>query len=177
MPPATLAGCRRKLLSALLFGDIETRLRASIDVHITLKGGRNAVGPDVQDEMIRWLPKSRPFNSAQEFLAYVRRTRGRSRVRASTIHSAKGKEWQHVIVLNVVDGCIPDARHRTALQVQAEHNLFYVATTRAMKRLFLIQAPFTRAKHRSEETFDTLSPFVAKIKPVILRRVRFRATQ
>jgi DNA helicase-2/ATP-dependent DNA helicase PcrA len=25
----------------------------------------------------------------------------------STIHSAKGKEWDAVFVLNVIDGCIP----------------------------------------------------------------------
>ena len=57
----------------------------------------------------------------------------------STIHSAKGQEWQSVFVLNVVDGCIPSdmatGRHE---DIEEERRLLYVAMTRAKDDLHLI---------------------------------------
>lgn len=55
----------------------------------------------------------------------------------STIHQAKGLEWDAVFVINLVDGKFPNGR---ALEerggLDEERRLFYVATTRARKRLF-----------------------------------------
>jgi DNA helicase-2/ATP-dependent DNA helicase PcrA len=57
----------------------------------------------------------------------------------STIHSAKGQEWQSVHVLNVVDGCIPaDLSVGSAAQVEEERRLLYVAMTRARQHLHLL---------------------------------------
>jgi DNA helicase-2/ATP-dependent DNA helicase PcrA len=57
----------------------------------------------------------------------------------STIHSAKGQEWQAVYVLNVVDGCIPsDMATDTVEDVEEERRLLYVAMTRARDQLHLI---------------------------------------
>lgn len=57
----------------------------------------------------------------------------------STIHSAKGQEWDAVIVLNVVDGCIPsDMAVRDDVQVEEERRLLYVAMTRARDALALV---------------------------------------
>jgi DNA helicase-2/ATP-dependent DNA helicase PcrA len=57
----------------------------------------------------------------------------------STIHSAKGQEWNAVFVLNAVDGCIPsDMAAGTAEQIEEERRLFYVALTRARDRLDVI---------------------------------------
>jgi DNA helicase II / ATP-dependent DNA helicase PcrA len=57
----------------------------------------------------------------------------------STIHSAKGQEWNSVFVLNCVDGCIPSdlATERTA-EIEEERRLLYVAMTRAKDHLHLI---------------------------------------
>ncbi|MEO6745230.1 MAG: ATP-dependent helicase, partial [Caldimonas sp.] len=50
----------------------------------------------------------------------------------STIHSAKGMEWQSVHVLNAVDGCMPaDMATGSAAQIEEERRLLYVAMTRA----------------------------------------------
>ena len=58
----------------------------------------------------------------------------------STIHSAKGQEWDAVTVLNVVDGCIPsDMAVRDEEQVEEERRLLYVAMTRARDDLALVQ--------------------------------------
>lgn len=57
----------------------------------------------------------------------------------STIHSAKGQEWQAVFVLNVVDGCIPgDMATGSPEQVEEERRLLYVAMTRARQNLHLL---------------------------------------
>ena len=57
----------------------------------------------------------------------------------STIHSAKGQEWQSVFVLNVVDGCMPsDLGTGTTAEIEEERRLLYVAMTRAKDNLHLI---------------------------------------
>jgi DNA helicase-2/ATP-dependent DNA helicase PcrA len=57
----------------------------------------------------------------------------------STIHSAKGQEWDAVFVLNLVDGCIPsDMSTGKPAQIDEERRLLYVAMTRARDRLELI---------------------------------------
>jgi DNA helicase-2/ATP-dependent DNA helicase PcrA len=58
----------------------------------------------------------------------------------STIHSAKGQEWDAVFVLNVIDGCIPsDMAVGNREQVEEERRLLYVAMTRAREHLHLVQ--------------------------------------
>ena len=57
----------------------------------------------------------------------------------STIHSAKGQEWNTVRILNVVDGCIPsDMATGTPEEIEEERRLLYVAMTRAKNDLDLI---------------------------------------
>jgi DNA helicase-2/ATP-dependent DNA helicase PcrA len=57
----------------------------------------------------------------------------------STIHSAKGQEWQSVHVLNVVDGCIPsDLGTGSTHELEEERRLLYVAMTRARDDLHLL---------------------------------------
>ena len=49
----------------------------------------------------------------------------------STIHSAKGLEWDAVFVINATEGGIPSSRAETTAQLDEERRLFYVALTRA----------------------------------------------
>lgn len=57
----------------------------------------------------------------------------------STIHSAKGREWTRVFVLNAVDGCIPiDLAAGEREEIEEERRLLYVAMTRARDALHLI---------------------------------------
>jgi DNA helicase-2/ATP-dependent DNA helicase PcrA len=54
----------------------------------------------------------------------------------STIHSAKGLEWDDVYVIHAADGNIPsDMATRSPEQIEEERRLFYVALTRARDRL------------------------------------------
>jgi DNA helicase II / ATP-dependent DNA helicase PcrA len=57
----------------------------------------------------------------------------------STIHSAKGQEWNSVFVLNCVDGCVPsDLATESTPEIEEERRLLYVAMTRAKDHLHLI---------------------------------------
>jgi DNA helicase-2/ATP-dependent DNA helicase PcrA len=57
----------------------------------------------------------------------------------STIHSAKGMEWDTVYVLNVVDGSFPsEFSTGKAELIEEERRLLYVALTRAQNDLLLI---------------------------------------
>jgi DNA helicase-2/ATP-dependent DNA helicase PcrA len=69
----------------------------------------------------------------------------------STIHSAKGQEWDVVYVLNIADGCIPsDMATGNPAQIEEERRLLYVAMTRARDHLYLVHPLrfFTREQHR-----------------------------
>jgi DNA helicase II / ATP-dependent DNA helicase PcrA len=58
----------------------------------------------------------------------------------STIHSAKGQEWDAIYVMNLVEGCIPsDMSTGKPEQINEERRLLYVAMTRAREHLELIQ--------------------------------------
>ena len=60
------------------------------------------------------------------------------RVVLSTIHSAKGLEWQCVFVIWAVDGRFPSAySFSTDDELEEERRLFYVSVTRAKQHLFL----------------------------------------
>lgn len=57
----------------------------------------------------------------------------------STLHSAKGQEWNAVSILNVVDGCLPaDLATGSAAEIDEERRLLYVGMTRARDALDLL---------------------------------------
>ncbi len=57
----------------------------------------------------------------------------------STIHSAKGQEYDAVYLMNVVDGCIPsDMATGSDEGIEEERRLLYVALTRARDHLHLL---------------------------------------
>lgn len=65
----------------------------------------------------------------------------REKMVLSTIHQAKGLEWNTVFVINLIDGAFPN--RRALLEdggVEEERRLFYVACTRAKENLFLSYA-------------------------------------
>jgi DNA helicase-2/ATP-dependent DNA helicase PcrA len=94
----------------------------------------------------------------------------------STIHSAKGQEWEAVYVLNLVDGCIPsDMATGKPAQIDEERRLLYVAMTRAKQHLHLVQPLrfFRTHQHRfgSGHTIAPRSRFLPDdILPLFTRR-------
>ncbi|MBW2274451.1 MAG: ATP-dependent helicase [Deltaproteobacteria bacterium] len=83
----------------------------------------------------------------------------------STIHSAKGQEWDAVFVLNAADGCIPsDMATDKPEQIEEERRLLYVAMTRARDHLHVIHPLrfFKRQQHRygDDHVFTPRSRFI-----------------
>jgi DNA helicase-2/ATP-dependent DNA helicase PcrA len=69
----------------------------------------------------------------------------------STIHSAKGQEWDSVYLLSAADGCIPsDMATGTPAEIEEERRLMYVAMTRAKNFLAVVHPLrfFIRQQHR-----------------------------
>ncbi len=83
----------------------------------------------------------------------------------STIHSAKGQEWDAVHVLNVADGNFPlEFATGKAEQIEEERRLLYVAMTRAKTDLHLI-APLRyyitqQSRHGDAHVYGARSRFL-----------------
>ena len=80
----------------------------------------------------------------------------------STIHSAKGLEWDTVFIISLAEGKFPVSQALPGEQWEEERRLLYVAATRAKKRLYMtyprevmsVDRQFSRAR---------LSPFLSEI--------------
>lgn len=68
------------------------------------------------------------------------------RVVLSTVHSAKGLEYDTAYILDCVDGIFPstDLRSVGSPEDQEELRCFYVATTRAKRLLYMFSPQFCR---------------------------------
>jgi DNA helicase-2/ATP-dependent DNA helicase PcrA len=82
----------------------------------------------------------------------------------STIHSAKGCEWDAVYVLHAADGNIPsDMSTGSDAEIEEERRLFYVALTRAKDFLeVLFPLKYYHKKHRTgdKHSFAQLTRFL-----------------
>ena len=79
----------------------------------------------------------------------------------STIHSAKGLEWNTVFVMSLIDGAVPHYRSFDDFeQLEEERKLFYVACSRAKVNLYLT-APAYFSTYAAY--FDTPSRFITEV--------------
>ncbi|MDR1530918.1 MAG: ATP-dependent helicase [Clostridiales bacterium] len=74
--------------------------------------------------------------AVEESKSQKRRTQG-SGVTLTTMHSAKGLEFDNVFVASVVEGSIPHGRCASDAELEEERRLFYVAVTRAKENLYI----------------------------------------
>ncbi|KKT98698.1 MAG: UvrD/REP helicase [Parcubacteria group bacterium GW2011_GWC2_45_15] len=88
----------------------------------------------------------------------------------TTIHQAKGLEWEVVFVINLIDAAFPNQR---ALSedggLEEERRLFYVAITRAKQQLFF-SYPVT-GSHASMY-LNTPSQFLGEIPAELMEKVK-----
>ena len=87
----------------------------------------------------------------------------KERIYVSTVHKAKGLEFDNVIVFDAVDGRYPNFNATTINQKEEDARKLYVALSRAKKRLYIgISKLFI---NRYGKSFDrTITPF---LKPVM----------
>ncbi len=79
----------------------------------------------------------------------------------STIHSAKGLEWHTVFIPFALDGLIPSTRSLGTIQeLEEERRLFYVASSRAKKNLYVTMPSYISSW---DAVFTKPSRFLAEI--------------
>jgi DNA helicase II / ATP-dependent DNA helicase PcrA len=89
-------------------------------------------------------------------------------VTLSTVHSAKGLEWDNLFVIWMTDGWFPSNRFQDEFDdLEEERRLLYVATTRAKKDLSFVY-PVNVYRGPEHDGAPTLSRFLEPIPPSIL---------
>jgi DNA helicase-2/ATP-dependent DNA helicase PcrA len=129
------------------------------------------------------------FGSVEEFLTQLAlltnveaedgdaANRDADRIRLSTIHQAKGLEFDVVFVIMLCDGLFPSARSmETDEGEEEERRLFYVAITRAKNELYL-SYPLERASFSKSggDTMQQPSRFLAEIPRDLLNEWNLRS--
>lgn len=95
---------------------------------------------------------------------------GLSRIVISTVHSAKGLEWDNAYILDVNGSTWPPAwSGHTEDDLDEERRLFYVTITRARDNLFLVVGP------SKDDTVFTPTPLLDKRVGVAMNRVYKKA--
>lgn len=142
---------------------IQARLILCNKVVISQQGGsgksrgNESLDADTVDRLTRWEPlcNDPKIKTVSQLKRRINRQRKSERVVLSTVHAAKGSEWPYVIVLNVVDGCLPLQVGNLMPDLEYERNVLYVACTRAIKRLYLMEAPLKKLADRSPFLTDS----------------------
>ena len=83
----------------------------------------------------------------------------------STIHSAKGLEFDVVFLIGAIDGVMPSAKAITELEQEEEKRVFYVGITRAKSKLLLTAFP-------RELQYDALMPSLAISRYLTLPNIK-----
>ncbi|HEV2860583.1 MAG TPA: UvrD-helicase domain-containing protein [Pyrinomonadaceae bacterium] len=98
------------------------------------------------------------------------RERGGGYVTLSTVHSAKGLEWDALFIIWMTDGWFPSARSQDELEdLEEERRLLYVATTRARRHLYLV-SPLNPYRGADGDELPSVSRFLESIPDDILPR-------
>lgn len=101
-------------------------------------------------------------NAAGQTKPLIDESEDDSAITISTIHSAKGLEWNTVFVPHALDGMMPSNRVRNIEELEEERRLFYVACSRAKEQLF-ITYPHQVSSYNAYFTLP--SRFLAEIAP------------
>lgn len=97
----------------------------------------------------------------------TRRTSGF--VTLSTVHSAKGLEWDNVFLIWMTDGWFPANRFQDEFDdFEEERRLLYVATTRAKRELHFVYPAVNVYAGPETDGTPTLSRFLEPIPPSVL---------
>jgi DNA helicase II / ATP-dependent DNA helicase PcrA len=145
---------------AIVCPSVEGRYKRCIDIYLLAIGGarKNTV---IKHDLNRWIPLCRGRVNARAVLEAVTAAERPAAVNTGTIHSAKGREWQHVFVVGLADGQLPlYLVWHDATMLAEERRLLYVAITRARTAVRLFFAPTSHSLSR--QRFETVSRFLVE---------------
>ncbi len=104
----------------------------------------NAWKPVARNTLDEWavmdilVTKTNPIEGEDLTIASLGGVLETGRVALSTLHSAKGREFDAVILFGVNDGIIPSRRDRSPGQLREARRLFYVGFTRPRRELLIV---------------------------------------
>ena len=108
-------------------------------------------------------------NIEAEADAAGQRTNDDERVRLSTIHQAKGLEFDVVFIIMLCDGLFPSERSLAAIAgEEEERRLFYVAVTRAKQELYLSFPLIRTLQSYGGEAVQSRSRFLGEIPGALI---------
>jgi DNA helicase II / ATP-dependent DNA helicase PcrA len=127
-----------------------------------------------------------PFESVEDFLTQLALLtnveaeeapaggRDDEELRLSTIHQAKGLEFDVVFIVMLCDGLFPSARSLEMVEgEEEERRLFYVAITRARDELYL-SYPLMRLTASTGDMMQEPSRFLRELPKALLEELRLR---
>ena len=149
-----LARCLEKIAR---MPSLESRYKKCAYSYLKCMGGARA-NTRVQHDLKRWEPICRGSANAKAVRSVIR-AMNLGAVTTSTIHVAKGREWDHVFVVGMAEGQLPLHLAQGELMLAEERRLLYVAVTRARESVRLYYA---RVFHsRTRQWFEQPSRFLA----------------
>lgn len=105
-----------------------------------------------------------------------RQARGGGFVTLSTVHSAKGLEWNTLFVIWLTDGWFPSARSTDEFEdLEEERRLLYVAATRAKQHLYFTY-PLSVFRAGGTDTLPVVSRFLDPLPATFLPRATLLGT-
>ena len=149
-----LARCLEKIAR---MPSLESRYKKCAASYLTYMGGARA-NTRVQHDLKRWEPICRGCANAKKVRSVIR-AMNLGAVTTSTIHAAKGREWDHVFVVGMAEGQLPLYLARDEQMLAEERRLLYVAVTRARESVRLYYAPAVHSLTRNR--FEQPSCFLA----------------
>jgi hypothetical protein len=85
-----------------------------------------------------------PYNSRMDDIYsrdFKKKTREYDKISITTIHNAKGLEWDIVFVVGICDKYFPSQLNNNLVNIEEERRLFYVAITRSKRYLYFYSTP------------------------------------
>jgi DNA helicase II / ATP-dependent DNA helicase PcrA len=141
---------------------------------------------DRMDELSALVGFAQRFEETQEFLAQILLLNSETSdrhvdpdadaVKLTTVHQAKGLEYDVVFVIGLADGQFPGRRSIEAGDVEEERRLFYVAITRARNELYL-SYPKIASRPGPGGMMLTPSRFLQELAPNLYQELKIKRLQ
>ena len=104
-------------------------------------------------EWLEKIERSKELMRKQEMMRRERVKNPDGQVMLQTIHGAKGLEYDLVILIAANEGTIPFHKAKTISEIEEERRLFYVAMTRARKKLVITYVKEKKGKEIDNSRF------------------------
>ncbi len=147
-----------------------------------LKGAYADYG-DRLEELTALVGFAQRFGEMQDFLAQILLLNSETSdrhvdpdtdaVKLTTVHQAKGLEYDVVFVIGLADGQFPGRRSIEAGDVEEERRLFYVAVTRARNELYL-SFPKVASRPGPGGMMLTPSRFLQELSPDLYQELKIK---